>query len=60
MFYTFWQNNSGGYFIENDEFGICEVIIIEANTKQDAINYFRTFEEKESNFFMLNRKFAFK
>jgi hypothetical protein len=35
-FYTFCQNNSGGYFIRNDEFGVDEYIIIEAQSFQEA------------------------
>lgn len=35
-FYTFDQNNSGGYFVENDEYGICETVIIEAITPEHA------------------------
>ena len=35
-FYTFDQNNSGGYFIEDYELGIGEYIIIEAETAEKA------------------------
>lgn len=35
-FYTFYQNNSGGYFIKNDEYGICETIIIQYYSMDDA------------------------
>jgi hypothetical protein len=31
MFYNLSQNNSGGYFLEDDEVGVCENIIIEVN-----------------------------
>lgn len=36
MFYTFCQNNSGGYTIENDD--VAEFVIIEANSDKEAIN----------------------
>lgn len=29
-FFTFNQNNSGGYFVNNDEYGVAEYIIIES------------------------------
>ena len=29
-FFTYVQNNSGGYYVENDETGVCPAIIIEA------------------------------
>ena len=35
MFYSFDQNNSGGFFIINDK--VCHRILIEADTKEDAI-----------------------
>lgn len=35
-FYTFNQNNSGGYFIENEKFGIGHIIIIEALNSDHA------------------------
>ncbi|QHZ51156.1 DUF7296 family protein [Paenibacillus larvae] len=34
MYFTFNQNNSGGFFIENDE--VCEYVIIEAETAEQA------------------------
>ncbi len=36
MFYMFDQNNSGGYFISNDEHGVCEFICIEAENEKRA------------------------
>ena len=36
MFYLYFQNNSGGYYVTNAEFGIGEFIIIEANSENDA------------------------
>ena len=35
-FFTYNQNNSGGYYVENDTHGVCEVVIIEAKDKDDA------------------------
>lgn len=35
-FFTFDQNNSGGYFVENDEHGIAEYVIIESDTAENA------------------------
>lgn len=36
MFYTYWQNNSGGDFVEDDERGITLTVIIEADTAREA------------------------
>lgn len=36
MFYTYWQNNSGGNFVEDDERGITLTVIIEADTAEEA------------------------
>ena len=36
MFYTYTQNNSGGYFITNDN--VAEYVIIEANSIDEANN----------------------
>lgn len=33
-FYTFYQNNSGGYFVRNDN--VCEIVIIEAENAEQA------------------------
>lgn len=35
-FYNFAQNNSGGYFVEDLEKGICEEVIIESESHQKA------------------------
>ena len=35
-FYCFSQNNSGGFFINDDDKGICEYVIIEAESGDDA------------------------
>lgn len=36
MFFTMSQNNSGGYFVEDDDAGVCEYVIIEADSAKDA------------------------
>lgn len=38
MFYTFTQNNSGGSFILDEEDGITHNVIVEANSKKQAIS----------------------
>lgn len=38
MFVTLIQNNSGGYFIDDEEKGICEYIIIEVDNDNEFIN----------------------
>lgn len=35
MIYIFRQNNSGGYFIENEE--VAKYVVIEANTREQAL-----------------------
>ena len=40
MFYTFSQNNSGGYFVKDHDAGVAEYIIIEANNADDARSRF--------------------
>lgn len=35
-FYTYDQNNSGGYYVEDNKYGICEIVIIEANSVGEA------------------------
>ena len=36
MFFTYNQNHSGGYFVEDLEAGICESVIIEAGNADEA------------------------
>ena len=36
-YWTFIQNNSGGYFVQDHENGVCEYVIVEACTAKDAI-----------------------
>ncbi len=50
MFFNFNQNNSGGYFIEDLQNGVCEEVIIEANNAKEAISRFRLIGEKVDNF----------
>ena len=37
MFVTFEQNNSGGYLLENEEYGIGSYIIVESDTIKEAL-----------------------
>ena len=36
LFYTFNQNNSGGYFVKDNDVGVSEFMIIEAYSAEDA------------------------
>lgn len=38
MFFNFNQNNSGGYFVEDLDKGVCEEIIIEADSVEAAVD----------------------
>lgn len=49
-FYNFNQNNSGGYFVEDDNRGICEEIIIEALSAKEAIEKLKTIGETMDSF----------
>lgn len=46
MFYLFSQNNSGGYYIEDENLGISERIFIEAKSKEQALSIFNEIAEK--------------
>jgi hypothetical protein len=35
-FFTYNQNNSGGYFVEDHKLGLCEYVILEAETAKQA------------------------
>lgn len=48
MFYTYDQNNSGGYFIENDD--VREYLIIEADSVKEANSKMYNITEDYSNF----------
>lgn len=50
-FYEFSQNNSGGYFVENDTFGICEYVIIEAISAKAAWHKLEEIGENVSELF---------
>ena len=47
-FYEFMQNNSGGYYIENDDVG--ESIIIEENSERFAIAKMESITENYSEY----------
>jgi hypothetical protein len=49
-FYTFSQNNSGGYFVVDDKAGVAEYLIVEANNAKDANEIFSEIGEKVSGF----------
>lgn len=49
-FWNFNQNNSGGYFVEDLENGVCEEIIVEANTKEDAWTKLQSIGDKVDRF----------
>ena len=50
-YYLLNQNNSGGYFITDDNLGIGENIIIEARNYQDVLNKIQKFNSKYKGFF---------
>lgn len=50
-FYTFSQNNSGGYFIEDDINGICEEVIVEAKNANEAWDRLQKIGDKVSGFY---------
>lgn len=35
-FYTYIQNNSGGYFVNDNKHGICETVIVQAGSARSA------------------------
>lgn len=47
-FYTFMQNNSGGFFYRNDD--VDEVVIIEANSEEEAVAKFKVIAEDYSEY----------
>lgn len=49
-FWTFSQNNSGGYFVEDDANGVCEYVIIEDKTADDAWRKLQEIGEKVNGF----------
>ena len=51
MFYTFVQNNSGGYNIHREEIGISDFIIIEAPNSSEAIDFLNYLGSKVEGFY---------
>ena len=49
-FWEFSQNNSGGYFVEDNENGVCETVIIEAQTSDEAWNRLEKVGDKVDGF----------
>lgn len=49
-FYTFSQNNSGGYFVTDAGFGVGEDVIIEATSAADAIDRLGRIGENVAGF----------
>lgn len=49
-FYAFDQNNSGGYFIDDEQNGVCEVVIIEAQNANEANSKLNEIGEKVDGF----------
>lgn len=47
-FYTFSQNNSGGYFIENDD--VATYLIIEAQSEEEAVSKMQNITAEYSDF----------
>lgn len=50
-FFNFSQNHSGDYFVRNEEHGVGEEIIIEANTWDEAWEKLSGFQNKVEGFF---------
>lgn len=50
-FYTFSQNNSGGYFVENNENGVAEYVVIEAINAKDAWGKLESIGDKVNDMF---------
>ncbi len=49
-FWEFNQNNSGGYFVKDDENGVCENVIIEAQTPDEAWSRLEKIGDKVDGF----------
>jgi len=49
-FFTFSQNNSGGYFIEDDKHGVSGYVIIEAPGESEANSKLREIGENTDGF----------
>ena len=50
-FFHFDQNNSGGYFVRDDQYGICESVIIEAETAKKAFSQLEEIGENVPGMF---------
>lgn len=50
LYFTFTQNNSGGFFIKDAEAGICEYVIVEAYSAEQAQEIFNKIGEDVSGF----------
>lgn len=51
-FYTFSQNNSGGYFVRDEQHGVAEYMILEALSPDDAWNRLQAIGERVSDFWV--------
>lgn len=51
MFVTLSQNNSDGYFINDEDNGVCEYIIIEADNYNEFKNKLNKIASKVDNFY---------
>lgn len=49
-FYTFNQNNSGGYYVNDKDAGVCEYVIIEANNPEEACEIFQNIGDSVVSF----------
>lgn len=49
-FWNFSQNNSGGYFVSDEIYGVCEEIIVEAQTSDEAWSRLESIGENVSGF----------
>jgi hypothetical protein len=50
-FYPFRQNNSGGYYVIDEENGISEFISIQAKDYKDSVRILQEISEKNDEFF---------
>ena len=51
LFFTFHQNNSGGHYVIDQENGVAEIVIIEAESAKDAWRKLETIGEKVCGMF---------
>lgn len=50
MFYTYRQNNSGGYYIEDAENGVAEYMIVEVNSVDELEDVLSAIGDKVDDF----------